>query len=123
MACKKKKSNSEGKFRRQIPLLKVLKDLKPEARAIILASLDSSSCNEIVSCVRKVLQGKKLNSRTKKRIAKALSPQKNLYRDLINTNSFKAKKEILPKLGGSISLILSAAIPILLEIARAKKWI
>ena len=110
-------------FKKEVPLLQVLKDIKPDQRTIILGSLDTKACTTISNCIRQVIKNKKLNKKTKNKLLKVLGPQKDLLRNIISEAKLSKKKELLPKLGGSLSLVLATAIPILLDIARAKKWI
>ena len=116
-------SAASAAFARDIPLFKVIKDLKPEKRAIILASLNNNSCSALIKCIKKVLQNKKFKSGARARIKKLLLPQKQILRQLITSKKIKQKKELLPQVGGSLGFILAAAIPLLLDLARAKKWI
>ena len=110
-------------FKKQVPLLQVLKELKPDQRTIILGHLDANGCCAITSCIREVIRNKKLPKKTKNKLRKVLGPQKDILRQLISAQKLSKKKELLPSVGGSLTLLISTAIPILLEIARAKKWI
>ena len=120
---KKRANASMVAFKNDIPLLKVLHELKPDQRTIVLASLDNKSCTAVVNCLRKLIKNKKLNRKTKTKLRKALGGQKETLRSLIYDNRTKQRKELLPRVGGGLGVALGAAIPILLEIARAKKWI
>ena len=111
------------KFKKQVPLLQVLKDITPEQRTIVLGSLDARACNSVVGCVRSVMKSKKLNKKTKDKLRKALSSQKDTLRKLIGEAKSSRKRELLPSVGGGLGVLLGTAIPILLEVARSKKWI
>lgn len=123
-ALKKSKIHFAGKnLRHQLPLLKVLRDIKPEQRTIILAHLDNQGCSTVINSVKKVLHNKKLNNHTRKKLIKTLSSQKNLFRKLISSKKGKDRKQLLPAVGSGLGLVLGTAIPLLLELARRKKWI
>ena len=116
------KSNIE-KLEREIPLLKVLKDIRPVQRAIILASLDTQSCHTVVQCVRKILQNNNLDKRTKSKLIKRLASEKDTYRQIIDSSRVKDRQKLLPRVGGSLPVLLSAALPIFVDIAKNRNLI
>ena len=119
-----KKKSAKAVFKKQIPLLKILRDLPPESQIILLHHLDSTACCNIKKCIKKVLAGTNLQESKKKNLRKNLLPYKNLMREIANTKPGHSTKNLLPQIGGAgLSLILSSALPLLIDIAKKKKWI
>ena len=110
-------------FKKQIPLLKIMRDLPVDEQLILLHHLDSKACKNIVVCIKKVLAGTHLSKSSKQKLIKELGPYRDLMRSIVASKKRKESKDLLPYIGGGLSAILASAIPILIEIARRKKWI
>lgn len=109
-----------SKIRHHLPLLHVLKTLKPYQRQIIIDHLDDDSCDSLTYCLSTVVkQVDKLKSKkklqgcvkaNKKQFCKILSPAKT-------KKLRQGKKRALTQVGGNpLGLILSTAIPLLLSL-------
>ena len=110
-------------FKKNIPFLNVIKDLTPDQRIIILSHLDSKSAKTIIQCIKKVLRGRGLKNSQREDLKNRLLPQKDLLRKIVSEKKLKQKQKHLPKIGGSLGLILGTLIPILIDFARKNKWI
>ena len=101
-----------------VPLLHVLKSMKPEQRVIILAHFDSHTRDGLYRTITGVLQSKKMSLRQKRSLKKKLLPFKSDVRVLTNRGgSSSRKRRKLMQFGGApMSHVLRAAIPLLLNI-------
>ena len=118
----KSKQMSQTLFKKKMSLFKIMRDLPLDQQIVLLHHLDSRACNDIRNCVKKVISGKHLSEEQSSQLKNNLLPYKPLLRDIVKTPS-KGTKELIPQLGGGLSLLLSTGIPILIDIARKKKWI
>lgn len=106
-----------------LPLFQVLKELKAYQRQIVIDHLDSKSCNSLSSCIKSVLkQGPKIKKNKKQLQLHIRQNQKELSRLFSNSKkkkSYHSKKKILARIGGNpLALILSTAIPMLMNLFR-----
>ena len=116
------------KCEKYIPLFNILRELEPVQRIIILSHLDEQTCESIYACINTLLitdlrKIKKYKSSFPK-IKKILSKQKKNLRFLAKKNKSKyskrQKKKILPQIGGSLGLVMSIVIPIILDLISKK---
>ena len=116
MAKKKVKIGAEGKV--ILPLLNVLRSIKPEQRQILLAHINDKTRDLIYKTISEVLNSERVPFKERLRLKKNLEPYKGDLRYL--THPKKAKKGKEKKLnqigGGPMNHILKAAIPLLLNL-------
>ena len=122
-SSKKKIVSEKTIFKKQIPLLKAMSDLPLEDQIVLLHFLDYEACNNIVDCIKKILCGKYLDGEKKQFLKKNLLPYREVLRELANPKNNRLTKKNIPKIGGGLGVLLTAGIPLLLDIARQKKWI
>ena len=119
----KSKETSQALFKKKMSLFKIMRDLPLDQQFVLLHHLDSQACNDLSSCILEVVSGKHLSKEQKEHLKDNLLPYKPLLRDLAK-KSRKDTKDLIPQLGGGgLSLLLSTGIPLLIDIARRKKWI
>lgn len=113
---------------KNIPLFQILKELKNYQRQIIIDHLDDESCSSLSSCIATVLlNGEKI--RNKNEIKSCLKNNKCHFQKILSSHrkaksrnikkkaSPFSKKRALARIGGNpLQLILSTAIPLLLEL-------
>ena len=109
---------SHKRLRKVLPFLQVLRELRPQQRSILLSHIDDESCEMVYEAVANVLKNSKVTSAQRRRLKKALEPHKKCLRTLIsNKSSRSAKRKNLLAVGGfPIGMILSAALPLLLNL-------
>ena len=108
-------------FKKQLSLLKVMRDLPVDQQIVLLHHLDSRACKDINKCINNVLSGKYRSTEINNNLRSKLLPYKDLLRNL--SADSRNTKQLIPQIGGGLSLLLSTGIPILIDIARRKKWI
>lgn len=110
----------EKRARKLLPLLQALKGMKPHQRNEIVGHLDQEGCDMLYETIRNVLYGTLLNDDQGRKLAKRLRPHTSSLRYLSKmSHSPKIKKQRLKQYGGNILLpILSAAIPLLIDLVR-----
>lgn len=115
---KQVKSISKKKLQHVLPMLDTLKKVSSKQRPILLSHFDDASCSAIYETVHNVIHNPKVNSKCQKRLKKSLYPYKKDLRYLANKkHSNKSKKKRLIRMGGfPIGAVLSAAIPLLLNL-------
>jgi hypothetical protein len=102
-----------------LPLLQVLKSMKPEYRVIILSHLDDETRDSLYETITDVLNSDRVPFRRRLYLKSKLSPYKDHLRYLAdrNKNSGYGKKKRLAQVGGGpMSHVLKTAIPLLLNI-------
>ena len=106
------------KLSKLLPFLKVLNDINGQNRTILLSHINSESCSDLCETISNVLKNPSMGESERKRLRKMLSPHKQCLRSLVKKNqSVKQKQKKLQKIGGSpLGVILSSAIPLLLDI-------
>lgn len=101
-----------------LPLLDVLKSVKPEQRVILLAHLDDKTRDLLYQTIQRVLTSDRVPFRKRLFLKSKLSDHKHDLRFLADRRkSVGAKKRKLAQMGaGPMSYILKAAIPLLLNV-------
>jgi hypothetical protein len=104
-----------------LPLLHVLKSLKPDYRVIILSHLDDATRDAIYKTITQVLSSDKVPAKRRLYLKSRLSPYKNHLRYLATCKPGKRcqhlKKKRLTQIGGGpMSHVLKTAIPLLLNL-------
>ncbi len=111
-----------AKVRKHLPLIQVLKEIKPYQRQIVVDHLDDDACQSLGFCVSTVLsQGNSLINR--KQVKCCVKANKSTIKNIIKSPKTKkqrqAKKHALAAFGGGpLALILSTAIPLLLNLLK-----
>jgi hypothetical protein len=108
------------RLRTILPFLQTMKELKPAQRGIMLAHLDDNSCQILCEAAANVLTNPRITKQRKK-LREALLPHKKILRTLATTNGRNVgfKRKTLYKLGANpLGYILSAAVPLLLDLLR-----
>ena len=105
-----------------LAFFQVLGELHPVKRRLLMQHIDDHSCQSLYNCIWTVLQeAYKGNSSLDKtfldKLQNCLHTHKSNFQTILyDGTSQKAKKEAVTQLGGgALSLILSAAIPLLMQ--------
>jgi len=115
---KKIKKLSESKANVLIPFVKTLASIKnPDHRCILMSHLDLDSCELIYETIFNVISNKSIPVKKRQQLQKVLQPHQNNLRYMANKNNKATlKKKRLTQIGGNpLGIILSTAIPLLLE--------
>ena len=119
-----------AKYKKHIPLFQILKELKPYQRQIILDHLDNDSCESLSYCIATVLKSKnkKISDQNKKELGSCIKDNKSLIIRILKEGKGSShrqhlsKKRALAKIGGNpLGLILTTAIPILMELLNRNR--
>ena len=113
-------------LKKHIPLFQVLKELKDYQRQIIVNHLDDSTCQTLASCIGSVLKkSKRISPPQKIRIKRAIQTHQKFMTKIVKkqkSHKVKGKRRTSPLKtpltrigGGTLGVILSTAIPLLLE--------
>jgi len=104
-------------IRKAIPILQALCSLREPQRRIILAHVNDETCAYVCQAVDAVLHCETLTRHKKEKLKRLLSNNKKHYRYIAKKkNCMKKKKNILPHLGAGLGWLLSAAIPLLIQL-------
>ena len=111
--------NKAHRLHDKVTFLKTLKSLPKEKRNLLIPYLSDDGCATIYECVTNILHNKNIKNR--KKLKSKLSDYKNDLRYLGNSNiSNSSKKRRLNSKGGAIlPLILTTAIPLLMDAIKA----
>lgn len=117
------------KIKHHLPLLSVLQKLGANERQILVDHLDKDACDTLQFCLTKVLQeGKKRRKKTQSNLMTKLVRENQSNFECILGVCGKKKKKLthkqkrlaLAKIGGNpLALILSTAIPLLLNMIKS----
>lgn len=110
------------KLKETIPMLEILKELKPYQRQIIIEHLDDGACESLQECLTTVLK-KGQNSTYKKKISKCINENRKTFEHILAVKKNKKnQRKLLARVGGNpLGFILSAAVPLLLDLVLKKK--
>lgn len=106
-------------MKHHLPLMQVLKKLKHYERQIIVDHLDDKACRSLKKCLQTVLkQGKKVPEKERSKLTRCFRRHKPLFTKLLaGSGAGFGDKRTLARLGGNpLALILSTAIPLLLDL-------
>lgn len=104
--------------KKYLNLIKVVKKLKPEERSHLIPYLKTDVVEFLCECVHNVLYTD-IGIKNKSKIKKKLKSQCSVHRLKIianKTKPFEAKVNALKQEGAGIGLILSAALPFLMNL-------
>ena len=102
-----------------LPLLQVLRQLKNYERQIVVDHLDAQACGALKKCLQTVLKGKKKVSAVEQdKLGRCLKRHKLLFSQALSAKGGAgSERKALAKLGGNpLALVLSTAIPLLLQL-------
>jgi len=110
-------------LRKHIPLFQVLKELKDYQRQIIVDHLDDSTCKSLANCIASVLRkSRRISHHQKQQIKRAVRIHQKFLKKIISAegspknSGSKRLKTSLTRIGGEpLGLLLSTAIPLLVE--------
>ena len=104
-----------------LPLLEVLKQLRPDRRVIILQHFDDRTRDQIYEAIMHTLSSEKVPFRKRLFLRSKLLPYKNELRFLADKKrSAECKKKKLAQVGGgAMNYILRAAVPLLLNLYKS----
>ena len=120
--ARKVKRKSRGAVPRQgrilLPLLSVLKSVKPEQRQILMAHLDDKTRDRLYETIAQVLKSEQVPLAKRVFLKSKLSDYKTELRYLTTPGkSGREKKRKLAQVGGSpMNYVLQTAIPLLLNL-------
>ena len=107
-------------IKQTLPLLQVLKELRPSRRGVVLNALCNRRCESIVEGVRHILQCRKYSCSDRLKIRRVLLPHKKHLRYLcdrsVPVTKRRARLRHLP--AQTLDAILGIAIPCLLHIVE-----
>lgn len=113
-----------------LPLIHILEGLSDSERQIVLDHLDQPSLNAVTRAVKTVLADPTTVSPSHRNdLAKAVQQNKNHFTSLLNKkvgggkkkSSCCAQKRALTRIGGNpLAIILSTAVPLLIDLLRKK---
>lgn len=110
------------RLKETIPLIEILKELKPYQRQILIEHLDDNACNHLEECLTTVLKKGK-NSSYKKKIEHCVNENRKIFDNILRRRkSKKHQRKLLARVGGNpLGFILSAALPLLVDLVTKKK--
>jgi hypothetical protein len=123
IAPKLSASARKEKARKVLPLLRVLQDFKPKSRrSILLSHLDDESCEALYEAVANVMLSDRIHPTVRAKLKRILNRNREPLTILSDKEADPAlKKRHLTQMGGGVlSLILSTAIPLLIDLLRPK---
>jgi hypothetical protein len=123
IAPKLSASARKEKARKVLPLLRVLQDFKPKSRrSILLSHLDDESCEALYEAVANVMLSDRIHPTVRAKLKRILNRNREPLTVLSDKEADPAlKKRHLTQMGGGVlSLILSTAIPLLVDLLRPK---
>jgi hypothetical protein len=123
IAPKLSASARKEKARKVLPLLRVLQDFKPKSRrSILLSHLDDESCEALYEAVANVMLSDRIHPTVRAKLKRILNRNREPLTILSDKEADPAlKKRHLTQMGGGVlSLILSTAIPLLVDLLRPK---
>ena len=112
-----------AKAKKVLPLLRVLQDFKPKSRrSILLSHLDDEACEALYEAVANVMLNDRLHPDVRAKLKRVLKANKEPLTVMSDAEADPTlKKRHLSQMGGgALSLILSAAIPVLVDLLRPK---
>lgn len=111
---------SKRKQRELLPLLDVLRRVKPSQRVILLSHMSDATKDDIYATVADLLQGRRMPARKRRALKAKLLPFKDQLRFLADgTKSPSQKSKVLVQVGaGPMSVVLKTAVPLLLNLFR-----
>lgn len=100
-----------------LPLLHILKSLKPDQRIIVLAHLDDKTRDILYQTIVWVLRGKKLPHGSRQYLRSKLKSFQKEFRYLGDAGKTERskKKKLMQIGGGPLKHVLSLAVPLLLD--------
>lgn len=117
------RNQSRKKIAQILPLLQTLKDTKPGQRGLLLGHLDNPTTENLCEAVCNVLRNNSVPGKQQNKLRRALAPHKLTLRGIADKKkSVKSRKKKLVQLGGfPFTAILSAAIPLLMNLLMPPK--
>lgn len=107
-------SINKRKFRKCMPLLKILNKISEEDRKNIISFLNDEGCEVLINCIQNTLYNPKLIKATKPLRASLIKHKTDFANLLKPKKSVKQKKLRLVQVGGNpLGTILSTLLPIL----------
>ena len=103
-------------LKKYYPLIEVLAKSTPEQTKLLIQLIDEDSIHFMSECVYNTLNNlhTQLNLKTRSELKDTIMPDKAKLRRLIKSKkNIKVRRRILGQTGGSLSLILSAALPLI----------
>lgn len=102
---------------RILPLLSILRSIRPEQRIILLSHFDLKTKDAICSAISFTLSTEKLSKQKKRRMVKKLEPHMREILPIIRQTPVAARRKRLMQVGaGPMKHILNATIPLLLDV-------
>lgn len=112
------------KIKHILPLVKTLQDIKPRKnRSILLSHLDDEACQALYETIFNVLYSDKLHPSVRQKLKRILKHYKKPIEYLGNKrHKASLKRKRLVAMGGfPLTAILSAAVPLLIDLLLPKK--
>jgi uncharacterized protein YjaG (DUF416 family) len=119
---KPKKGMSQANVVKILEFLKVIRRVPTDDFKVLVKYLNDDACNMLSECIHNSLCSSALSDLKKKKLRDALWKHKTQLRFLSKgKTNMKKKRDILPQIGGSIGLIISAVLPILMNMLRGAR--
>ena len=100
----------------------VLRKLPNEDRQIVLSHLDHKSCDQIKTCVGKVLKKKsKLDVKVRERLKQCIRDHETDFNTIFSSRSQPIRRKAIARVGGNpLALLLSVGLPMLMNLFTKK---
>lgn len=112
----KKRKMTRAEITRIHDFLKIVRKLKQNDFSTLVTYLSDEACEAMGKCVKNSICSQHINEKTRSKIRRALWNNKNDMRFIASKTNASSIRTRLPKIGGSISLIIGAVLPILVDL-------
>ena len=103
-----------------LPLLHILRQIKPEYRIILLAHFDNATKDSIYEVITDILTTEKIPFEHRLKLKKDLSPYKNRLQQVVRRKVYSDRdRNKLPQIGGGpMTSLFDSALPYLLDLYK-----
>lgn len=119
---KQTKSNiTRQKVEKYVDFLSTIKGLKEKDFKTIIPYLNNDAFNLLSECIHNALCNNCIPSASQKKLREALWEKKKMLRYIAkSSNNIDRKRKLIPQLGGNLGLIISAVLPILMNLLNGR---
>ena len=114
---KKLHAISKKKLEKSLPFLKLLSRVSDEDRVILIQHLNKDTCDVVCQCVHNTIKNPNILANDRQAISQKIGSKKDIIRYLSDASRpVHVRQKKLSQLGGNpLGLILSVAIPLLID--------